>query len=276
MWDSDASADKKKMALANAFARTDVLLALDDVWELDALDALDFLDTETKSKVLLSSRRRGIIMAGLDHHDRQRTTIVDISLPSEEDAVKMLLSTSGMTVDISQSVPPAGSYELVKLCNRLPLAISIAGKLIKELEFEADDKSAMWDEIIAMMKEEFASNKSVGETVITTSIKSLRGPQRQNIVLLFKSLALIPEDTACPLSILAMIFEAASCSATDPGVGAATPRPSIICIRRWLKTLIDRSLVLGTVDRPSLHDVRDVTTGPRLRSLFSRSAKYRT
>jgi hypothetical protein len=31
--------------------------------------------------------------------------------------------------------------------------------------------------------------------------------------------------------------------------------PSLLNVRRWLKVLIDRSLILGTVDRPSLHDL---------------------
>ena len=220
------------------------------MWETQHEALLNFVDDETRSKVLLSSRLRGIILGGLA--DQQATTIVDISLPSEDDAVKMLLSTGGMPVD--QSVPSA-AYELVKLCNRLPLAISIAGKLIKELEYaDTDDKSTMWADIVQVMKEEFESNKTVGETVISTSIKGLRGAQRENIVLLFKSLALIPEDTPCPLNIMAMIFEA-SCATTADSVPATAARPSIVSIRRWLKMLIDRSLVLGTVDCPSLHDI---------------------
>jgi hypothetical protein len=252
-WDSDASSDKKKMAMQNAFAQTDVCLVLDDVWEPWHESLLNFIDVETKSKVLLSSRLRGIILDGLA--DQQTTTIVDIKLPTEDDAIKMLLSTGGVQ---HQSVP-AEAYELVKLCKRLPLAISIAGKLIKELEFaETDDmssvsaNSAMWADIVQVMRAEFASNKTVGETMISTSIKGLKGAQRENIVQLFKSLALLPEDTACPLDIMALVFEA-SCASTSASVPAK--RPMIISIRRWLKMLIDRSLVLGTVDNPSLHDV---------------------
>ena len=50
---------------------------------------------------------------------------------------------------------------------------------------------------------------------------------------------------------MAMIFQAcASASSTE-----SVPRPSILSIRRWLKVLIDRSLVLGTVDRFFVHDL---------------------
>lgn len=38
--------------------------------------------------------------------------------------------------------------------------------------------------------------------------------------------------------------------------------PSLLKVRRWLKMLMDRSLVLGTIDRPQLHDiVRDFNIG---------------
>lgn len=229
---------------------------LDDIWDAEHESLLNFVDTETKSKVLLSSRLRGVILDGLAN--QLSTVIVDISLPSEDDAIKMLLSTGGMSVD--QSVPPA-AYELVKLCNRLPLCIAIAGKLIKELEFsEIDDEntSSMWADTVTLLRDEFASNKTVGETVISASLKGLRGAQSKSVTLLFKALALIPEDTICPLNIMVMIFES-SCASTDD---LPAMRPSLTSIRRWLKILIDRSLVLGTVDRPSLHDiVRDYVVG---------------
>ena len=60
--------------------------------------AINFVDTETKSKVLLSSRLRGVILDGLAN--QLSTVIVDISLPSEEDAIKMLLSISDLLTGI--------------------------------------------------------------------------------------------------------------------------------------------------------------------------------
>lgn len=44
--------------------------------------------------------------------------------------------------------------------------------------------------------------------------------------------------------------------------GKMMKRPNILNTRRWLKILIDRSLVIGTVDRLALHDiVGDFVTG---------------
>ena len=205
--------------------------------------------------MLISSRVRGSLMGSTgsakDLSGEDSTAIVQIELPTEEQAVQMLLSTAGMPADTSA---PKEAVELVKFCNMLPLAISIAGQLVKDLELEAAED---WDGIVTLMKEEFAdgSRKSVEDSVINTSLKSITGVHKDNVTSLFKCLALVPEDTIVPLDMLAMIFQA-GCSTDEKPAS----RPRIMVIRRWLKVLIERSLVLGTVDRISLHDiVRDFT-----------------
>ena len=163
-WDNDASDDKKKLLLQNAFTGKKILLVIDDAWEAEHEAMLNFLDSETDSKVLISSRVRAFL-AGSE--SEQKTEIVDISLPSKEDAVQMLLSTGGVPAD--RAVPPE-AFELVQFCNFLPLAIGISGKLISELEL---NESADWGGIVAVMKQEFAENKShqtVEEVVIATVI----------------------------------------------------------------------------------------------------------
>ena len=74
---------------------------------------------------------------------------------------------------------------------------------------------------------------------------------------LFHGFALAPEDTHVPLPVLGMIFDA--CGNQDDVESSkktTTNKPiSRMHIRNYLKVLIDRSLVLGTVDRPQLHDV---------------------
>jgi len=55
-----------------------------------------------------------------------------------------------------------------------------------------------------------------------------------------------------PLEVLAMMYEAEVSSDDDvPG----SQRPTLLNLRRWLKMLLDRSLALGTVDKPGLHDI---------------------
>jgi hypothetical protein len=65
-------------------------------------------------------------------------------------------------------------------------------------------------------------------------------------------MSLIPEDVQPPLEVLAMMYEAEVSSDDDvPG----SKRPTLLNLRRWLKMLLDRSLALGTVDKPGLHDI---------------------
>jgi hypothetical protein len=57
--------------------------------------------------------------------------------------------------------------------------------------------------------------------------------------------ALVPEDTHCPLEVLLLMYKAVHEGSTA----------TIMHIRKYLRILINRSLVLGTIDRPSVHDL---------------------
>ena len=214
------------------------------------------MDQTTASKVLVSSRVRATLVGATgstkDLAADDSTVVVQIALPDETQAVNMLLTTAGMKADQSA---PKEALEIVKFCKMLPLAISIAGQLVKDLELDATED---WDGIVTVLKDEFAdgSQRSVEETVIKTSLKSISGSHKENVTALFKCLALLPEDTIVPLDILAMLFEA-GCSTEEKPV----QKPRIMMIRRWLKVLLERSLVLGTVDRISLHDSKHDISG---------------
>ena len=58
-----------------------------------------------------------------------------------------------------------------------------------------------------------------------------------------------------PLEIIGIMFAATGivlCNGKSKRLQTIPPR---LMLRKWLKVLIDRSLVLGTVDRPQLHDI---------------------
>ena len=93
-------------------------------------------------------------------------------------------------------------------------------------------------------------------SLIRTSLKSIKGSQQDEAVQLLNMFALVPEDTLCPLDVMGMLFASAG---EGFGVGndeghPIKPKlkriPPRLLLRKWLKILIDRSLVLGTVDRP--------------------------
>ena len=100
-----------------------------------------------------------------------------------------------------------------------------------------------------MLKEELRESHSGGveEGMIRASLRGLKGSAQEqlNVKSLLLLFGLVPEDTHCPLEVLLLMF-----TAVHPHANA-----TLMHIRKWLRILINRSLVLGTVDRPSVHDL---------------------
>jgi hypothetical protein len=90
------------------------------------------------------------------------------------------------------------------------------------------------------------------EHIISTSLKGIKGPSSKQVIALFKAMALIPEDQTCPVEMMPLIYQA---EADGAAATRGQKQPSLLRVRKFLKALIDRSLVLGTVDKPSLHDI---------------------
>jgi hypothetical protein len=101
----EMTADQKKQDLKIAMAGQSVLLVLDDAWEPEHIAMLDVIDDMTRSKVLLSSRVRGLLLERADD-------VVDVGLPTEDEAVSMLLSTAGMKL----ATAPPEAQAIVKYC----------------------------------------------------------------------------------------------------------------------------------------------------------------
>lgn len=184
------------------------------------------------SKILISTRIQGLLAGG---HQ------VEVGLPSEADSVQMLLAAAGAQDEFVAQ--PTGVREIVHLCGRLPLALGIAGRLAANLGLsETQD----WTGMIDVLKEELRESHSGGaeEGMIRASLRGLKGSAEEQgkVKSLLKMFALVPEDTQCTLEVILLMFEASTKSTA-----------SIMHIRKWLRILINRSLVLGTIDRPSVH-----------------------
>jgi hypothetical protein len=232
--DPTLSEEERQSVLREAFKGKRVLLALDDLWEEEHQSPLNFVDASCGSRVLISTRIRHLLSDAFS---------VEIGKPSVEDSISILMSAAelGETGDA-----PAEAKEIAELCGRLPLALVMAGKLI--LELEVGDN---WDGITAILRDELRGDEQAAsreQGVIRASLAGLKGSDRDTTGArqLFKLFGLVPEDTACPLECLQLMYDAVY----------ETAKPtSVLHIRKWLKMLIDRSLVLGTVDRASLHDL---------------------
>jgi hypothetical protein len=231
---AELSSDEKKEALQQAMKGKRVLLCLDDLWEEDHELELNFVDVSVGSKVLISTRMKVLLDGG---HQ------VEVGLPSPSDSARMLLAAAGVGHMDEQ---PTGVHEIVDLCGRLPLALGIAGRLAASLGLvDTED----WSDMIGVLKEELRANHSSGvqEGMIRASLRGLKGSatEQANVKSLLLLFGLVPEDTHCPLEVLLLMF-----NAVYADVGA-----TMMHLRKWLRILISRSLVLGTVDRSSVHDL---------------------
>ena len=84
---TDSSPEQAKEIITVAMRGRRILLVLDDVWEETHEAELNFIDTSTASKSLITTRIRGL-GGGAQ---------VQLGVPSEEESVKMLLSSAGLT-----------------------------------------------------------------------------------------------------------------------------------------------------------------------------------
>ena len=236
---ADLSSEEKKQALQQAMSGKRVLLCLDDLWEEEHESALNLVDVSAGSKVLISTRMKALLAGG---HQ------VEVGLPSPSDSVRMLLAAAGAEggSDSDTGVDPTGLSEIVDLCGRLPLALGIAGRLAASLGLvDAPD----WSGMVGVLQEELRESHSGGaeEGTIRASLRGLKGSAKEqgNVRSLLLMFAFVPEDTHCPLEVLLLIFESLH---KDSGA-------TMMHIRKWLRILINRTLVLGTIDRPSVHDL---------------------
>eukprot|EP01046_Picozoa_sp_COSAG06_P022821 COSAG06_NODE_1787_length_8398_cov_5.335944_7_plen_595_part_00 len=230
----ELSSDEKKEALQRAMKGKRVLLCLDDLWEEEHELELNFVDESEGSKVLISTRMKALLDGG---------HMVEVGLPSPADSARMLLAAAD--ADLS-GMQPRGVREIIDMCGRLPLALGIAGRLAASLGLVGTQD---WSDMIGVLKEELRESHSGGaeEGMIRASLRGLKGSAKEqaNVRSLLLMFALVPEDTHCPLEAMLLMF-----NAVRDGSGV-----SMMHIRKWLRILINRSLLLGTVDRPSVHDL---------------------
>eukprot|EP01052_Picozoa_sp_SAG31_P054467 SAG31_NODE_14516_length_802_cov_1.241821_2_plen_151_part_00 len=94
-------------------------------------------------------------------------------------------------------------------------------------------------------------SSSVQERLIMAALESITEftpAERVEIKQLFRLFALVPEDTYLCTDAMQMMFHAVF---QNDDVNPV----SHFKLRMYLQTLIGRSLVLGTIERPQLHDI---------------------
>ena len=191
-----AKTDRDVMgALKDAATSTNVLLVLDDVWDPNHEKALNFIDPTNDSKLLVTTRIRGLM---------KNSTEVEMGVLPQDDALKLLLTSAEMEegeLD-TESDDHRIALEIVELCGRLPLTLAIAGGMI------ADNGQALTEDIVDVMKEshelEDAEGHTLEERIISSSVKMMingAGKHKELVEKAFKFFAVFPEDVPIPAAV---------------------------------------------------------------------------
>ena len=231
---ADTGPEQAKELITVAMRDRCMLLVLDDCWEESHEKVMNFIDTSSSSKVLITTRIKGLGGASQ----------LELGLPSQEDSVQMLLSSAGLA---HLSPAPAEATEVVHICGRLPLAVNLAGKMLRELGVDGLD----WRGVPKLLQGEMRSSGDSDETsveyrVLAASLSAIPMRDRANAKKAFSVFALVAEDTHVPLSAFRILLSAVT------GEMELVPEMQL---RKWMQVLINRSIVLGTWERPQFHDI---------------------
>ena len=107
----DSTSDQAKEKIRRALQGKRTLLILDDVWSTTDEQELNFVDVAVASKTLITTRIR----------DLGTGVSVELGVPSEADAVKLLFASAGLGEIQDSSLIPPEAAEVVQICGRLPL-----------------------------------------------------------------------------------------------------------------------------------------------------------
>eukprot|EP01051_Picozoa_sp_SAG22_P002548 SAG22_NODE_115_length_19315_cov_10.458368_9_plen_1069_part_00 len=248
--------ESRKQSLMDAMHGKRILLVLDDLWDSEFERSLDFIDAEAGGKALISTRVKSL----LTEQDS-----LQVQLPTESEAAQILMAAAGTSAATGRdrrSQIPSEVFEVVKLCGRLPLALEMAGRLIAGFSL---DVGQSWRGVPEAIEEQLQSKNAragnststgIEDRLVTASLESLQESPavKSRIKQLFSLFALVPEDTYLGPDAMLIMFNAVFES------GESGKQVSQLKLRMYTQTLINRSLILGTVERPQLHDIiRDYT-----------------
>eukprot|EP00937_MAST-01D_sp_MAST-1D-sp2_P007255 g7255.t1 len=236
----DATADSQLEELQAACKGKRWLVVLDDVWDRVHEKLLNCVDAESASKLLVTTRIRGLL-AGCDE--------VSLNLMTHSESVDLLLRT-GAVEDLTDAEANTAAAHIADLCGHLPLYLSICGGIIADFEGGAEWQA----ELVEMLKEDRvgvmddAGDDDTAGRIVDASLSSLKNKDAE---MLFQSLAVCPEDVLVPVPVAQLL-----CKADSDNSSKTTP----IVVRRSLKKLLDRNLLQGsTTAGVQMHDiVRDL------------------
>jgi hypothetical protein len=195
----DASTDDSHVlrALQNASRGKTVLLVIDDPWEISQVRLLNCIDTDTNSRMIITTRIQGLVPEAPE---------VPLGLMSPDLAVRIIYDVAG----IPQTPPYSDlAYQAAAACGHLPLALGVAGGMLLNLGGKMDEEylQVLTEDHGEVLREgEFGDlNVKIEDRIITGSLKQFRGSsedERERVVGLFTQFAMFPEVSSRPWSNL--------------------------------------------------------------------------
>ena len=176
-------------ALKEAAGAATVLLVLDDVWLASHATPLNFVQGACRSAVVITTRMRSLLDGASE---------VQCNVLSAEASLELLLRAGGCE-ELLDSRPEA-ALEAVEYCGRLPLALGLAGGIIKEL---ADS----WQRaLVPLLRDELGGEfDTVEERVVTASLRAVPQEMRADVGALFALFALFAEDAVVPAAAIDVV-----------------------------------------------------------------------
>jgi hypothetical protein len=221
------------------------LVVLDDVWDKAHEMLLNCVDSDSPSKVLVTTRIRGLLK-GCDE--------VSLNLLSPKESVDLLLRT-GQVEEPDDEAANAAAGRIAALVGHLPLYISIVGGIVRDYDGSSDwqeEVEEMLNEDRLGVLEEGAGgdDDDLVAKLVDSSLKMLKDKAGLVAKDLFMAIGVCPEDVLIPPGVAQLIKSASSASSSSSNKGRDT-----IALRRALKCLLDRNLLLGNANGFQMHDI---------------------
>lgn len=176
------------------------LLILDDIWQLEQADAFDVLSQ--RCRMVITTRDRGLL-----------TAIGAVEYPLDVLSAEQSLLLLAQWADQAVETLPDQAHETAKECGYLPLALSMAGAMVR-------GKPDRWDNILSRLRsadldkirQEFPGYPYPNLLrSLTISVDALEPTVRTR----YLDFAVFPEDTAIPEAVLQTFWQPVGLDAYD-------------------------------------------------------------
>jgi hypothetical protein len=169
-----------------------VLLVIDDVWRRGDVDAFNVLGA--RCRALITTRDAGLLMSlGGVHHV--------VELLTDAEALLLLVVAAGIEFDAL----PSEAHAVLAECGRLPLAVALAGGMVRAGTPWRDVREALRKHELEFLEDPHAASEQHVNLwrTIEVSVRALTGDVQQRLA----ELAVFPEDEPVPDAAVSTLWQ---------------------------------------------------------------------